>query len=149
MLFRSASKPRKGPQDDRTFPSRKRPSPIKRPRVPPRAGIQRSESGPKAKKFPTERSFPQSGKRKWSAGAPPRPSNAPASPSGRNPAERIRPEGEEIPNRAQFSAKRETERCWEFLSWYARGDLNPYPSPEWNLNPSCLPISPRARQNRY
>ena len=28
--------------------------------------------------------------------------------------------------------------------WCARGDSNPYPSPEWNLNPSCIPISPRA-----
>ena len=66
-------------------------------------------------------------------------------PSATNPAKRIGAESEEIPTIAQFSAKPETERWWEFLSWYARGDLNPYPSPEWNLNPSCLPISPRAR----
>ncbi len=37
--------------------------------------------------------------------------------SARNPAKRIRAESEEIPTIAQFSAKPETERWWEFLSW--------------------------------
>lgn len=40
-----------------------------------------------------------------------------ASKLGRNPAQRIRPESEEIPTTAQFSAKPETKRWWEFLSW--------------------------------
>ncbi len=66
--------------------------------------------------------------------------------SAPSPAERVGAESEEIPAIVEFSAKPETERWREFLSWYARGDLNPYPLPEWNLNPSCLPISPRAHK---
>lgn len=38
-------------------------------------------------------------------------------PSATNPAKRIVAESEEIPTIAQLSAKPETERWWEFLSW--------------------------------
>ena len=37
-------------------------------------------------------------------------------PSASSPAKRVEAESEEIPTRAQFSAKPETERWWEFLS---------------------------------
>ncbi len=45
-------------------------------------------------------------------------------PSARKPAKRLRVESEEIPTRAQFSAKPETKRWWEFLSWSWWGDSN-------------------------
>ncbi len=65
----------------------------------------------------------------------------PPSPSDPNPAKRIGSESEEIPTRVQFSAKPETERWWEFLSWYGHGDSNPNASLHENLNLACLPIS--------
>lgn len=37
--------------------------------------------------------------------------------SAASPAKRVAVESEEIPTRVQFSAKPETERWWEFLSW--------------------------------
>ena len=46
-------------------------------------------------------------------------------PSATNPAKRIVAESEEIPTIAQFSAKPETERWWEFLSWRSGWDSNP------------------------
>ena len=42
----------------------------------------------------------------------------PPIPSAASPAKRVAVESEEIPTRVQFSAKPETERWWEFLSWY-------------------------------
>ena len=50
-------------------------------------------------------------------------------------------ESEEIPTRVQFSAKPETERWREFLSWCGHGDSNPDGSLHENLNLACLPIS--------
>lgn len=38
--------------------------------------------------------------------------------STRKPAKRLRVESEKIPARVQFSAKPETERWREFLSWW-------------------------------
>ena len=72
---------------------------------------------------------------------PQRPNPHPPSPSDPNPAKRIGPASEEIPTRVQFSAKPETERWWEFLSWYGHGDSNPNASLHENLNLACLPIS--------
>ena len=45
-----------------------------------------------------------------------------------SPAERVGAESEEIPAIVEFSAKPETERWREFLSWYARADSNRWPS---------------------
>ena len=49
----------------------------------------------------------------------------PRSSSAASPAKRVAVESEEIPTRVQFSAKPETERWWEFLSWRRRRDSNP------------------------
>ena len=57
-----------------------------------------------------------------------RPLAFPRSPSAASPAKRVAVESEEIPTRVQFSAKPETERWWEFLSWRAVRDSNPRPS---------------------
>ena len=46
--------------------------------------------------------------------------------SAANPTKWSAVEGEEIPTRAQFSAKPETERWWEFLSWQRVKDSNPH-----------------------
>lgn len=39
-------------------------------------------------------------------------------------AKRVAVENEEIPTRAQLSAKPETEQCWDFLSWRKRRASN-------------------------
>ena len=74
---------------------------------------------------------------------------SPAS-STRKPAERLRLESERIPTRVQFSAKPETERWWEFLSWQRVKDSNPHIQSQSLLcylytNPLYLPAS----ANRY
>ena len=51
------------------------------------------------------------------------------SPSAASPAKRVAVESEEIPTRVQFSAKPETERWREFLSWSCWTDLNRRPHP--------------------
>ena len=35
---------------------------------------------------------------------------------------------------------------WYRISWCERGDLNPYPFRDWNLNPARLPIPPLSRE---
>ena len=54
------------------------------------------------------------------------PNPPPRLPSAPNPARRIGAESEEIPAIAQFSAKPETERWREFLSWCRWWDSNPH-----------------------
>ena len=54
------------------------------------------------------------------------PNPPPRLPSAPNPARRIGAESEEIPTIAQFSAKPETERWREFLSWCRWWDSNPH-----------------------
>ncbi len=65
----------------------------------------------------------------------------PRLPAAANPAKRSAAECEEIPARAQFSAKPETERRRGFLSWCGHGDSNPNALLHENLNLACLPIS--------
>ena len=58
------------------------------------------------------------------------PNPPPVSPSATNPAKRIVAESEEIPTIAQFSAKPETERWWEFLNcqeWTRRSEIHSTP----------------------
>lgn len=66
------------------------------------------------------------------------PNPHPPSLSDPNPAKRIGSEGEEIPTIAQFSAKPETERWWEFLSWSEMGDSNSRPD---GPKPPALPTA--------
>ena len=78
---------------------------------PPRARIQRSESGPKSEEITDKKGQV--------------PTRIPRPPRARIQRSESGPKSEEIPNIAQFAARRrETERCWEFLSWWTIQDLN-------------------------
>ena len=59
----------------------------------------------------------------------PRPSSPVKEKSAVNPTTWFTAEGEEIHNTAQFSAKQETERRWEFLSWSGQRGSNSLPPP--------------------